>query len=133
MRKLTSANAHNRLELIANCPLTSALMLISGRWKLIIIWQLNKGVCRFGELNRAIPLVTEKMLTDQLRELERNGFVTRTVFAEVPPRVEYQLTPLAQSLVPILEQLFTWGEQHEAVERVRQSHFDLAAPGTEPA
>lgn len=124
MRKLTSSNSQNKLEMITNCPLTSALTLISGRWKLVIIWQLNKQISRFGELRRAIPLITEKMLTDQLRELEKDGFVERKVFAQVPPKVEYRLTPLAVSLLPILEQLFTWGAQHHASDIVKQNYFD---------
>lgn len=99
-------------------------MLISGRWKLIIIWQLSKQVSRFGELRRAIPLITEKMLTDQLRELERDGFIEREVFAQVPPRVEYRLTALGMSLLPIMEQLFNWGAEHEAIRIVEQNYFD---------
>lgn len=125
MRKLSSSNSQNKLEMITNCPLTSVLTLISGRWKLIIIWQLNKGVSRFGELRRAIPLITEKVLTDQLRELEKDGFVEREVFAQVPLKVEYRLTVLAVSLIPILEQLFAWGDAHQAVAIVRQNYFDM--------
>lgn len=123
MRKLNSSNAQNQLQMITNCPLTSSLILINGRWKMIILWQINGGTIRFGELRRAIPLITEKMLTDQLRELERDGFVERVVYPEVPPRVEYSLTPLAQSLVPILEQLLNWGEQNQAIERVKQHYL----------
>ncbi|WP_229311192.1 winged helix-turn-helix transcriptional regulator [Larkinella soli] len=118
--------------MISNCPLTSSLILIHGRWKLIILWQINGGIIRFGELRRAIPLVTEKMLTDQLRELERDGFVERVVYPEVPPRVEYSLTSLAQSLIPILEQLLTWGEQNQAVERVKQ-HFSKSGSESAPS
>ena len=122
MRKLTSSNSQNQLQMITNCPLTSSLILINGRWKMIILWQINGGTLRFGELRRAIPLITEKMLTDQLRELERDGFIERVVYAQVPPRVEYSLTPLAQSLMPILKQLLTWGEQHQAIDRVKQKY-----------
>ncbi|GAB3642616.1 winged helix-turn-helix transcriptional regulator [Spirosoma arcticum] len=106
--------------MITNCPITSSLILINGRWKMIILWQLNGGTVRFGELRRAIPLITEKMLTDQLRELETDGFVERVVFAQVPPRVEYSLTPLGLSFIPILEQLSVWGDEHQAIERVKQ-------------
>ncbi|RIV20069.1 transcriptional regulator [Fibrisoma montanum] len=113
--------------MITNCPLTSSLILINGRWKMIILWQINGGIIRFGELRRAIPLITEKMLTDQLRELERDGFVERVVYPEVPPRVEYSLTPLAQSLIPILEQLLNWGEQNQAIDRVKQHYLKADA------
>lgn len=108
----------------ANCPITSSLILINGRWKLIILWQIKGGAIRFGELRRAIPLITEKMLTDQLRELEHDGFLERIVFAQVPPRVEYSLTPLGLSLIPILEQLSAWGEENQAIERVKQKYSD---------
>lgn len=111
----------------ANCPIISSLILINGRWKMIILWQIKGGTVRFGELRRAIPLITEKMLTDQLRELESDGFVERVVFAQVPPRVEYSLTPLGSSFIPILEQLAIWGDEHQAIERVKQKFRDIPA------
>lgn len=122
MRKLTSSNSQNQLQMTANCPITSSLILINGRWKMILLWQIKGGAIRFGELRRAIPLITEKMLTDQLRELETDGFVERVVFAQVPPRVEYSLTPLGWSFIPILEQLSAWGDEHGAIERVKQKY-----------
>lgn len=124
MRKLTSSNSQNQLQMTANCPITSSLILINGRWKLIILWQIKGGAIRFGELRRAIPLITEKMLTDQLRELESDGFLERVVFAQVPPRVEYSLTRLGLSLIPILEQIAAWGEENQAIERVKQKYSD---------
>lgn len=127
MRKLTSSNSQNQLQMTANCPITSSLILINGRWKMIILWQIRGGAIRFGELRRAIPLITEKMLTDQLRELEHDGFLERVVFAQVPPRVEYSLTPLGTSFMPILEQLFAWGEEHQAIERVKQKYRPTSA------
>ncbi len=95
-------------------------MLINGRWKMIILWQIKGGTVRFGELRRAIPLITEKMLTDQLRELESDGFVERVVFAQVPPRVDYSLTALGVSFLPILEQIAVWGTENGAIDRVKQ-------------
>jgi DNA-binding HxlR family transcriptional regulator len=74
-----------------------AFALLSGKWKLEIMWLLNQRVYRFGELRKAIPGVTQHMLTTQLRELEADGLVSRTVFAEVPPRVEYEITPKARA------------------------------------
>ncbi len=99
------------------------MVLLHGRWKLVILWHIHAGIGRFGELRRHIPGIAEKMLTTQLRELERDGFVTRQAFAEVPLRVEYTLRPLATSLIPILQQLFVWGQEHDAVGRVRQHYL----------
>ena len=82
--------------------------LISGKWKLEILWLLDQRVHRFGELRRAIPGITQHMLTAQLRELEADGLVSRTVFAEVPPRVEYEITPKARGLGPAMEALMAW-------------------------
>ncbi|CAG2082249.1 DNA-binding HxlR family transcriptional regulator [Xanthomonas arboricola] len=89
-----------------------AFALLSGKWKLEIMWLLNQRVYRFGELRKAIPGVTQHMLTAQLRELEADGLVTRTVFAQVPPRVEYAITPKARGLGPTMEALTAWWQQH---------------------
>lgn len=85
-----------------------AFALLSGKWKLEIMWLLNQRVYRFGELRKAIPGITQHMLTAQLRELEADGLVSRTVFAEVPPRVEYEITPKARGLGPTMEALTVW-------------------------
>jgi DNA-binding HxlR family transcriptional regulator len=90
----------------------SALATITGKWKLEILWQLNQRVHRFGELKRAVPGITQHMLTAQLRELESDGLIRRTIFAEVPPRVEYAITPAAQELKPVIDALFTWWRNH---------------------
>jgi DNA-binding HxlR family transcriptional regulator len=89
-----------------------AFALLSGKWKLEIMWLLNQRVYRFGELRKAIPGITQHMLTAQLRELEADGLVSRTVFAEVPPRVEYQITPKARGLGPTMEALTVWWNQY---------------------
>jgi len=89
-----------------------AFALLSGKWKLEIMWLLHHRVCRFGELRKAIPGVTQHMLTAQLRELEADGLVQRTVFAEVPPRVEYAITAKAQALGPMMKALTTWWEEY---------------------
>src|SRR5271165_4624044 len=88
--------------------LRTALATITGKWKLEILWLLNLRVHRFGELRPAIPEVTQHMLTAQLRELEADGLVSRKVFAEVPPRVEYAITDKARALEPVFEALFVW-------------------------
>lgn len=85
-----------------------AFSLLSGKWKLEIMWLLNQRVYRFGELRKAIPGITQHMLTAQLRELEADGLVERTVFAEVPPRVEYAITEKARGLEPTMKALDAW-------------------------
>jgi len=89
-----------------------AFTLLSGKWKLEIMWLLNQRVHRFGELRKAIPGITQHMLTAQLRELEADGLVSRTVFAEVPSRVEYEITPKARGLGPTMEALTAWWQRY---------------------
>lgn len=89
-----------------------AFALLSGKWKLEIMWLLNQRVYRFGELRKAIPGITQHMLTAQLRELEADGLVSRTVFAEVPPRVEYEITLKARGLGPTMEALTAWWKEY---------------------
>ena len=89
-----------------------AFALLSGKWKLEIMWLLNQRVYRFGELRKAIPGITQHMLTAQLRELEADGLVSRTVFAEVPPRVEYAITPKARGLGPTMKALTAWWDEY---------------------
>jgi DNA-binding HxlR family transcriptional regulator len=89
-----------------------AFALLSGKWKLEIMWLLNQRVYRFGELRKAIPGITQHMLTAQLRELEMDGLVSRTVFAEVPPRVEYEITSKARGLGPTMEALTDWWNEY---------------------
>lgn len=94
-----------------------ALGLLSGKWCLEILFVLVGGVRRFGELKRAIPDITQHMLTARLRELEENGLVTRTVYAQVPPRVDYAMTPAAMALRPVFEELIRWAQTHQATLR----------------
>lgn len=95
-----------------HCPVEAALDIIGGKWKSIILFRLLEGTRRFNELRRLLPAVTQRTLTNQLRELERDGLVHRTVFAEMPPRVEYRLTALGKSLEPVLQALRFWAEAH---------------------
>lgn len=90
----------------------AAMRLLTGKWKGEILWALVSGKCRFGELRRLIPGITQHMLTMQLRELERHGLVKRTIYAEVPPRVEYELTPAARALRPVFDEIIRWAEEH---------------------
>ncbi|QDV70233.1 putative HTH-type transcriptional regulator YybR [Rosistilla carotiformis] len=94
------------------CPVEATLELIGGKWKGIILFHLLEGRLRFSELKRKVGCVTQRMLTKQLRELEASGLVNRTVYAEVPPRVEYELTKEGKSLKSILNALKKWGESH---------------------
>ncbi|TAX69193.1 transcriptional regulator (plasmid) [Rhizobium leguminosarum] len=89
-----------------------AFALLSGKWKLEIMWLLHQRVHRFGELRKAIPGITQHMLTVQLRELEADGLVSRTIFAEVPPRVEYEITKKARGLGPTMEALTAWWNEY---------------------
>ncbi len=92
--------------------LRRALLVLAGKWKLEILWLLHHRVHRFGELKRSIPGISQHMLTSQLRELERAGLVTRTVFAEVPPRVDYAMTETAKALDPTIQALMLWWDEH---------------------
>mgnify|MGYP001412615340 CR=1 FL=1 len=92
------------------CGVTVTLELIGGKWKGVILWHLSHKTLRFSQLRRRLSGITQKMLTQQLRELERDGLVNREVFAEVPPRVEYSLTEQGKSVVPILELMSQWGK-----------------------
>ncbi len=97
----------------ADCPVTRCLSVIGGKWKPVILFCIAGGVNRFGAMGRAIPKVTKQMLTQQLRELEKDGVLTRTVFPEVPPRVEYALTDRGRSLLPVIDAMKNWGETHK--------------------
>jgi DNA-binding HxlR family transcriptional regulator len=90
----------------------AAMHILTGKWKGEIIWLLDRGKQRFGELRKSIPGITQHMLTTQLRDLERHGLVKRTVYAEVPPRVEYELTPSAYALRPVFDEILRWSEDH---------------------
>ncbi|WP_298115612.1 helix-turn-helix domain-containing protein [Flavobacterium sp.] len=117
MRKITSTNHENEKALETDCPFIFALSLMGKRWKPAILWKMSEGCYRFGEFKREIPQISEKMLTQHLRELEADGMITRTIFAEMPPRVEYALTPLGVSLQPILLELNKWGENAKKIKK----------------
>ena len=95
------------------CPVETTLMLISDRWKILILRDLMNGTKRFGELKKSIGTVSQKVLTFQLRQMEANGLLTRKVYPEVPPRVEYTLTDLGYSLEPVLQAMRIWGEGYQ--------------------
>ncbi len=96
------------------CPVETTLLLIGSKWKVLILRDLSPGKKRFGELKKSIGSVSQKVLTAQLREMEADGLLTRTVYPEVPPRVEYELTELGHTLKPVLDSLWSWGEDYKA-------------------
>ncbi|WP_428565756.1 MAG: winged helix-turn-helix transcriptional regulator [Solidesulfovibrio sp. DCME] len=113
-----------------SCSMELSLAVIGGKWKPLILWHLRDvGTLRFSALRRTMPSITQKMLTQQLRELESDGLITRTVFAEVPPRVEYGLTEPGRDIIPILEALCRFGRQFEERFGVEAA----PAPGHKPA
>lgn len=93
------------------CGLDAAVEVIGGKWKVLILWALAQQRCRFGELRRLVPGVSEKVLTQQLRELEADGIVHREIYDEVPPKVEYSLTEMGEALNTALRPLGAWGKQ----------------------
>lgn len=95
------------------CPVETTLTLISDKWKVLIIRDLLTGTKRFNELKRSVGNISQKVLTSQLRQMEQSGLLTRKVYAEVPPRVEYTLTDLGYSLKPILKAMESWGNQYK--------------------
>ena len=93
------------------CAVEQTLKVIGGRWKVLILRELFFGVRRFNQLQRSLPGITQKMLTQQLREMEADALIHRKVYAQVPPKVEYSLTPLGESLKPVLDSMHDWGEK----------------------
>ena len=98
------------------CPVETTLTLISDKWKVLILRDLMPGTKRFGELKKSIGSVSQKVLTSQLRQMEASGLLSRKVYAEVPPRVEYTLTELGYSLKPILDTMWDWGEKYKKAQ-----------------
>jgi len=105
------------------CAVETTLDIIGGRWKVLILHELFQGVKRFNELHRSLNGVTQKMLTQQLRELEDAGIIHREVYPQVPPKVEYSLTPLGRTLEPILDAMHAWGQRYQ------QEHIGEARGG----
>lgn len=101
---------HSRFDCSPGCAVEAAISLIDGKWKSVVLFHLLDGTMRFNELRRQIPGVTQRMLTNQLRELEEDGLINRKIYAQVPPKVEYSLSPLGRSIEPILLALKDWGD-----------------------
>lgn len=103
---------HSRFQCNPGCSVEAAISLIEGKWKCIVLFHLLDGTRRFNEIRRRVPEVTQRVLTNQLRELEEDGLILRKVYAQVPPKVEYSISPLGRSLEPILLALKTWGDEN---------------------
>ena len=101
-------------EELPDCPVATTVQLIGNKWKLLILRNLLARPWRFNELHRDLEGISQKVLTDSLRQLESDGIITRTVYAEVPPRVEYALSSLGESMRPILDAMQAWGDQYKA-------------------
>ncbi|MGI6791888.1 winged helix-turn-helix transcriptional regulator [Aminivibrio sp.] len=99
------------------CPIETTLSLINGKWKLLILKELSQGAVRYGKLGAAIPAVSAKVLTQQLRELDEDGLIVRTVYAEVPPRVEYSLSDMGASIFSVFKELRRWGLEDDGLAR----------------
>jgi len=95
------------------CPVETMLALMGDKWKVLIVRDLLEGTKRFGELKKSVGTITQKVLTQNLRAMEENGLLTRKVYAEVPPRVEYTLTEVGKSLKPVLDTMYAWGERYQ--------------------
>jgi DNA-binding HxlR family transcriptional regulator len=102
---------HDRLDCSPGCAVEATLQFIDGKWKGVVLWHLLSGTLRFNQLRRLVPGVTQRMLTNQLREMESDGLIARLVYAEVPPKVEYSLTAHGRTLEPVLLALKGWGDR----------------------
>jgi DNA-binding HxlR family transcriptional regulator len=111
------------------CPVEITLTVIGGKWKAVILWHLSHKTLRFSQLRRRLPGVTQKMLTQQLRELERDGLLHREVFAEVPPRVEYSLTEQGWTLRPLLGMMCDWGKEFSARRAAGETEEEMQQAG----
>ncbi len=100
------------MKVVSYCPITLTMSVIGGKWKPIILWVIRGKAKRFSEIKRSIPEVSQKMLTQQLRELEMDGIVHREVYPVVPPKVEYSATEYGRTLYPILDAMSRWGDKH---------------------
>ncbi|UVC14139.1 winged helix-turn-helix transcriptional regulator [Mesorhizobium onobrychidis] len=106
---------HDRFDCSPGCTVEGTLRYIDGKWKGVVLYHLFEGTLRFNEIRRRIPNCTQRMLTNQLRELEADGLIARKIYPQVPPKVEYSLTPRGMSLEPVITALKTWGDANVAL------------------
>ncbi len=110
------------------CPVEGTLDVIGGKWKPLIIWFLRKRVLRFSDLRRSIPGITDVMLTKQLRELEQDGVIKRKVYTQIPPKVEYSLTSLGKTIIPLLDALCYWAIEHMKIPMIDDDEILVSRP-----
>ncbi|WP_202898822.1 winged helix-turn-helix transcriptional regulator [Komagataeibacter europaeus] len=122
---------HKSLDCSPGCAVEATLQLIDGKWKGVILYHLLEGTLRFNAIRRRLPNITQRMLTAQLRELEQDGFVLRTVYPEVPPKVEYSLTPRGRSLEPVIMALKKWGDENTGFRRDPEAPVELDEPAAD--
>lgn len=118
---------HHRGSCSPGCAVEATLRLIDGKWKGVILYHLLEGTLRFNEIRRRLASVTQRMLTNQLREMEADGLIARKVYAEVPPKVEYSLTERGRTLEPVIHALKVWGDLHAALQEAERQEADLHA------
>ncbi len=109
-----------------NCPVEATIQLIGGKYKAVILWHLMTQTLRYSEIHKRIPKATDKMLTQQLRELEKDGLINRTVYPVVPPKTEYSLTDFGQTLAPILDAMCDWGTDYLRTDRMNGGQISEA-------
>ncbi|MDR3715987.1 MAG: helix-turn-helix domain-containing protein [Puia sp.] len=117
MRKENSTASINDKRLLSQCPMQIAMTKIDGKWKIIILSYISQNENRFSLLKKRIPSITDKMLSQQIRELENDGLLTRKIYPEIPPKVEYSLTDDARSLIPAIEIIYKWGQDQKNKEK----------------
>ena len=117
---------------IEHCPVTFTMEIIGGKWKLLIMYLVSNGINRFGKMSMMLRAISKQMLTTQLRELESDGIIERRIYAEIPPRVEYFLTPKGQSLLPIITLMKEWGQSYLQEERPEAGELRREIPVTSP-
>lgn len=117
---------HRNLDCSPGCAVEATLALIDGKWKGVVLHHLGEGTLRFNALRRRLPNCTQRMLTNQLRELEADGLIARKIYPEVPPKVEYSLTAKGRSLAPVIAALKAWGDTH-VLRAVTDAASDTAA------
>lgn len=115
---------HSRFDCTPGCSVEATVSLIDGKWKCVILFHLLSGTIRFNELRRRLPDITQRMLTNQLRELEADGLIVLKVYPQVPPKVEYSLSPLGRSMEPVLLALKSWGDKN--IDRFAQPNSSEA-------
>ena len=115
-RKATSTNSFNREELLALCGIVYSMEMLSGRWKLAILHKLEKDNLRYKDIKERMPNISDRMLTLHLQEMENDGLILRTIYPEVPAKVDYQLTQSARALVPVWQALELWGTAHRELQ-----------------